>query len=157
MNADERLQLNKMIKESNVIDKTETIRKLKHSEKLKADVELMCELKKDHYDMDYKDLEASCFSKCSFLSQNYYDIYIKLLKDELDKTILMQFIEELKNIEDGRVDQHEASVNVGKLLKQLYIDSALKKAEKLDNNQSEEIKKPEIKQVSWLEYKKNNL
>ncbi len=157
MNADERLQLNKMIKESNVIDKTETIRKLRHSDKLKEDVELMCSLKKDHYDMSYSDLESLCFSQCSFLSQNYYDIYIKLLKDELDKSILMQFIEELKNIEDGKVDQHEASVNVGKLLKQLYIDSALKKAEKLDSKASEEIKKPEIKQVSWLEYKKNNL
>ena len=157
MNADERLQLNKMIKESNVIDKTATIRKLKHSDKLKADVELMSQLKKDHYDMEYNDLEAICFSNCSFLSQNYYDIYIKLLKDELDISILKQFIEELKKIEDGKVDQHEASVNVGKLLKQLYIDSALKKAEKLDGEISEQIKKPEIKKVSWLEYKKNNL
>ena len=58
----------------------------------------------------------------------------------------------LKMIEDGKVDQHEGSVHVGKILKELYIDSALKQGSNL------ELKNPKIepnsgKNVSWKEYK----
>ena len=35
-------------------------------------------------------------------------------------------------IEYEKVDQSEGSVMVGKLLKELYVDSALKRSEKLD-------------------------
>jgi hypothetical protein len=40
----------------------------------------------------------------------------------------------LKKIEDGQLDQHEGSFMVGTILKDIYVDSALKKAEKLDAN-----------------------
>ena len=33
----------------------------------------------------------------------------------------------VKDIEDGRLDQHDASYKVGTVLKEMYIDSALKK------------------------------
>ena len=46
---------------------------------------------------------------------------------------------ELKAIEDGDKDQHEASFTVGKLLKELYKDSALRKADKL-NYEGKKIK-----------------
>jgi hypothetical protein len=61
------------------------------------------------------------------------------------------------------VGQHEASVEVGTLLKQIYIDSALKKSEKLDKlhakssgsssggGSSESLPAP--KKVSWKQYK----
>jgi hypothetical protein len=64
----------------------------------------------------------------------------------------------LKLIEEGKVGQHEASVEVGKLLKQIYIDSALKKSEKLDkqhggsgSNASSSL--PPVKKISWNQYK----
>ena len=38
----------------------------------------------------------------------------------------------LKRIEDGKIDQHEGSYEVGLLLKKLYIDSVLKQKEKDD-------------------------
>jgi hypothetical protein len=46
---------------------------------------------------------------------------------------------------------------VGSILKEIYVDSALKKADKLDelNGKSAEPKKPEIK-ISWNQYKKMN-
>jgi hypothetical protein len=59
----------------------------------------------------------------------------------------------LKNIEDGGVDQHEASFLVGTLLKELYIDSALKKAEKLDKETETEQPKRLENNISWKEYK----
>ena len=56
-----------------------------------------------------------CFRQCSFLSSQYTDIYNKLYKNELNLEILYKFILELKAIEDGDKDQHEASFSVGKL------------------------------------------
>ena len=38
--------------------------------------------------------------------------------------MLNNFISCLKEIEDGKVDQNEASVKVGTILKEIYIDSA---------------------------------
>ena len=47
----------------------------------------------------------------------------------------MKLINVLKNIEEGDVDQHEGSVVVGKILKEMYIDSALK--QEAQRNQSD--------------------
>jgi hypothetical protein len=48
----------------------------------------------------------------------------------------------------------EASYEVGTILKEIYIDSALKKAEKLDanNETKEEYRGPDIN-LSWKQYK----
>ena len=55
--------------------------------------------------------------------------------------------------ENGELDQHEGSFIVGKILKEIYIDSALKKAEKIDNlyNQKEETIEPI--NISWKNWK----
>jgi hypothetical protein len=60
----------------------------------------------------------------------------------------------LKQIEDNELDQHEGSFKVGSLLKELYIDSALKKAEKL-NKQADLEEKPQVEpiKISWKQYK----
>ena len=98
------------------------------------------------------------FSGCvfSFLFNNYTDIFNKVKKDELNLDILISFINTLKAIEDGHLDQHEASVKVGKLLKELYIDSALRKADKLDNNIKKKEKTHPEKKVTWKQYKNLN-
>jgi len=64
----------------------------------------------------------------------------------------------LKSIEDEELDQHEGSFKVGTILKEIYIDSSLKKAEKLNENaeKTSEPKKPEI-QISWKQFKSINL
>ena len=61
----------------------------------------------------------------------------------------------LKHIEDGQVDQHEGSVLVGELLKELYVDSALRRADNLDKQNESEEKQTlyDGKQISWKEYK----
>jgi hypothetical protein len=68
--------------------------------------------------------------------------------------ILNKFLDVLRKIEDGELDQHEGSFLVGTLLKELYIDSALKKAEKLDELAE---KAPEPKHaennISWKQFK----
>lgn len=153
----DRLQLDKMLKANDVEDSTDLIRRTKHSNKIREDVKQLENLKKENkklYVTNFQKFDELAVQKCNFLFNNYTDIYNKVLKDELDINILNKFLGALEQIEDGKIDQHEASVKVGKYLKELYVDSALKVAEKNDtkenNNSKTEIK---YENISWSEYK----
>jgi hypothetical protein len=77
-------------------------------------------------------------------------------KDEIDHVLLFQLLDILQKIEDNVLDQHEASYEVGTILKKIYIDSALKKAEKLDAKYASEKPEEPIKEVvniDWKTYK----
>jgi len=154
MDDKQRLQLSNMIKVNNVEDQTDLIRQLKHSQILRNDVNNMIMLKAK-YRGDEEKIYNECISECNFLFTYYTDIFNKIRKDEIDIGILNKFLDVLRRIEDGELDQHEGSFTVGTLLKELYVDSALKKAEKLDEQfeKKDEPKRSEIK-ISWNQYKK---
>ena len=152
---DERLNLKKMINESECGDNTDNIRRLKHSVLMRDDVRKLDTLKNTHGDMkanNNDDFVLLCQNECKFLYSNYTDIFNKLVKDELDLTIMTKLLTVLKLIEDSKVDQHEGSVMVGKVLKELYVDSATKR---LDNLDKEHDKEPmsEGKTISWKQFK----
>jgi DNA repair exonuclease SbcCD nuclease subunit len=154
MDENQRLQLANMIKANNVEDQTNLIRNLKHSQILRNDVNNMI-LLKAKYRGDSEKIYAECVNECNFLFTYYTDIFNKIRKDEIDIGILNKFLDVLRRIEDGELDQHEGSFLVGSILKELYVDSALKKAEKLDEiaEKKEEPKKAEVN-ISWNQYKK---
>ncbi len=156
MDDNQRLQLQNMIKANNVEDQTEFIRNLKHSQVIRQDVNTMILLKAKYRGDDAK-IHEECVNECNFLFTYYTDIYNKIRKDEIDIGILNKFLDVLKRIEDGELDQHEGSFLVGTILKELYVDSALKKADKL--NENEEPRPEPIKpqqNVSWKQFKKLN-
>ena len=159
MNDLERLNLQKMIKENDSENNTDKIRTLKHSLKIKEEVDVLLQLKKDYHGLaksNPSEFDTICTNKCSFLFNNYTDIYNKVKKDEINLSILLRLLNVLHSIEEGAVDQHEGSFEVGKLLKQIYIDSALRKAERLnEDSEYTETKKP-VEQISWSEFKKQN-
>ena len=76
-------------------------------------------------------------AQCEFLATYYTDIFNKIRKDNIDLAILEQVFAALEDIETGRCDQHEASFKVGTLLKKVYVDSALRAADKLQSNVDE--------------------
>ena len=95
-------------------------------------------------------------SQCNFLFTNYTDIFNKVKKEEIILGTLWDLLDVLKNIEDGRLDQHDGAYEVGKLLKSIYIDGALMKADKIDKKTGEVIPaRPQAKKkkISWREYK----
>jgi hypothetical protein len=158
LNNNERLNLDKLIKESDCENNTEHIRKVKHSVLLRDDIRNMDRLKTTHKDLrilDNDKFQQICQRECSFLFTNYSDIFNRLIKDELDLTIMTKLLTILKLIEDGKVDQHEGSVMVGRLLKELYVDSAIKHGENLDKQYDSEPKPEKIDgmKISWKEYK----
>ena len=159
LNSNDRLQLNKMIKESDAEDKTELIRKTKHSQIIKEQVDLLQNLKKTHknlYENNFTKFDELAVKECQFLFRYYTEIYNKVLKNEINLEILDKFLNVLKLIENGEIDQHEGSVKVGTYLKELYIDSALKKTEKNDKNSNENEDSREIEEIniSWSQFKK---
>jgi len=158
----ERIHLDKMIRVNEAEDHTSQIRELKHSQKIFEDVNILMKIKKDwgsRATTDVSEFDDECVTKCNFLFNKYTEIFNKVKKDEINMDILLQLINVLHYIEDGAVDQHEGSVMVGKLLKQIYIDGALKKADKLnedsrkeDGDKEDEIR--EAKNIGWNAYKK---
>ena len=155
MDDNARLQLQQMIKANNVEDQTGLIRELKHSVLLRNDVNNLVMLK-TKYANDNETLIMEAMNDCNFLFTYYTDIFNKIRKNEIDMKILLQFLDVLKQIEDGEVDQHEGSFLVGKLLKELYVDSALKKADKI-NEEIEKNKPVEVVvepiDINWKKYK----
>ena len=157
MDDNQRLHLQKMIAVNNVEDQTGLIRDLKHCHILRDNVNNLVMLKAKHFD-DPEALNLEAMTECNFLFTYYTDLYNKIRKDEIDLKILFQFIDVLRKIEDGQMDQHEGSYEVGLLLKKIYVDSALRKAEKL--NAITGVVEPEYKgpqvDISWKQYKMMN-
>ena len=157
MDDQSRLQLQQMIQANNVEDQTQLIRDLKHSVLLRADINQLLKLKATYAD-DQNMIIQEGMNDCSFLFTYYTDIFNKIRKDEIDIKILFYFIDVLKKIEDGELDQHEGSFLIGKILKEMYVDSALKKAEKI--NKSDQEKEKEAKEeerkglpIQWKQWK----
>ena len=155
MDDNQRLHLQKMITANNVEDNTDLIRQLKHSHILREDVNNLIMLKSKYFD-DPNKINLEGMTECTFLFTYYTDIYNKIRKDEIDLKILFNALDVLRDIEDEKIDQHEGAFEFGNLLKKIYVDSALKKAEKLNVETGEkepEYKGPQVN-VSWSEFKK---
>ena len=155
MDNNQRLHLQKMISTNNVEDTTDLIRQLKHSHILREDVNNLIMLKSKYIDEPDK-IHLEGMSECNFLFTYYTDIYNKIRKDEIDLKILFNAFDVLRDIEDGKLDQHEGAFEFGNLLKKIYVDSALKKAEKLNaetGEKEQQYKGPQVN-VSWSQFKK---
>lgn len=178
LNDVERLQLQKMISENQVTDQTELIRKLKHSHVLRDNVNQLIAIKAkvamqpDLSTDEERDqaIQMEAMTECSFLYMYYTDIYNRVKKDEIDLSLLYKAFDVLRDIEDGRLDQHTGAYTFGQLLKEIYIDSALKKADKMDAKYNKETGKATVpdltkgtstgefsgaqEELTWVEYKR---
>jgi hypothetical protein len=173
MTDQQRLLLSLMVKQHNVTDQTDLIRQLKHSDRIMAEVEAMrAILAKYPSPLPARGelldaARAECADAAAFLFANYTDIFVRVLKGNLDIDILREIIGYLKKIEDGEVDQHEASYQIGHLLKRMYVDSAVKQVVKNDLEEEKEKEaanagaitapaKPQLKAqpaLTWKAYK----
>ena len=125
LSDNERIHLKRLINESECEDNTGNIRRLKHSTLIRDDVRKIDTLQQANIELMLADpnaFEELCINECPFLYTNYTDIFNKLMKRELDFTIMTKLLVILKLIEDEKVDQHEGSVMCGKVLKELYIE-----------------------------------
>ena len=156
-----RLKLTQMIEENNVSDQTDLIRELRHSSIIKREALLLSEMVATYSHLSYADLRTLTMIDCNFLFTYYTDIYNRILKKEIDINILNKFLTVLERIETGEIGQHEGSYLVGQSLKELYIDSALKKSEHLDQKYSASnesvVNTPPVVNITWKQYKKQHI
>ena len=160
---EERINLQDLLHSSasEFVDHTETIRRLKHSSHIRRDVEKL------HYEIhNSADLIAMTrpeerLGPCSlitpFLHENYTDLFFKVVRDELNLDLFRALLDVLEKIEQGSHDQHSASVQIGTLLRDLYVDSNRRMSQHLDemNGASEgadSFRQP-ARSMSYLEYK----
>lgn len=153
MDAQQEKVLNRLIKENDVQDNTDKIKSLRHSPKIRNDVAVIQNIKRQLKTKDFAKLDKEAIHKCSFLYANYPNIYNKLLKDEIDIKVLYTFLDELAKIENGDQDQHEASYNIGMLLKSMYVDKKIGLDSKDKSNDSSKKKRKKTSKLSYAEYK----
>lgn len=144
MNDVQKLQLQKMVAANDAVDYTDEIRKTKHSSIIRQEVKNLLKAKQTYARLaksNNNEFEKICLSRANWLFMNYPDIYNRVYKDELNINILDALLNKLSDIENGRVGQHEASVEVGQILKEMYVDSALRKADKVEQAQQRKDKR----------------
>jgi hypothetical protein len=158
----DRLDLKQMLTNMDYQDNTEHIRKVKHSLSLRKDIAVLESLKSSDaqlYNSDIEAFKAFAAVKCDFLYNHYPDIFNKVIKNELHLGIMKSLLEILGMIEDGKLNQEEGSILVGKILKELYLDSAVRTADNI--NRQYESEKPAIndgdKSISWSEWKSKSI
>jgi hypothetical protein len=160
MDEDDRLQLQRMIAANGTQDFTQEIRRTKHSKQIKEQVSLLLKCKRDYARLAKSrpdEFEKICLGRCGWLFDHYFDIYNRVFKDELNLDILHSLLTKLRQIEDGELDQHEASYHVGMILKEMYVDSALRKEDKLEKGREKHNKRRGIvekkpKKISYAQY-----
>lgn len=165
MNETERLNLKKMLaNNTDYVDHTEDIRRVKHSGLLLDSLRDIEKLKRANQELratDYKAFEELCQNTAPLMYKLYTDLFHKLVKDELNLVILVKLIRVLELIENEQIDQNEGSALVGKMLKEMYVDSAIRRGDNLDkehngngDGSSAPVEKREpAKQISWRQWR----
>jgi hypothetical protein len=152
MDETEKNDLQRMIKANNVDNNTELIRQTGESQQIWKNVNTLLNLMNVHKEMHLQSpaiFKELCQKTVPFLHTKYNIIFDKVINKEINLDILLKMINKLKHIEEGGLDQHEASFEVGKLLKVQYIDKVLNENE----NENENINI----NISWNEYSKQQL
>ena len=158
LTAQETIDLKRLISESDCEDNTANIRMLKHSALIRADIVTLTKFigtVGQASSLDPSEFERMARATVPFLADHYHDIFMRIMKKEMDLDIMHRVLLVLEGIEAGTLDQHEGSVVVGKLLKELYLDSAVRRGQHLDEQYAQEqVPKEEGKSVSWSAFKK---
>lgn len=158
MDNNQKVLLKKLINENDIEDQTDKIRELKHSALIKQDIINFNILKQKNTELYLKDpdqFNKLCIQECNFLFTNYTDIYHKVIKNTIDLNMFGYFLQILEQIEQGTLDQHTASFKIGTLLKEIYIDSAVREGDLLDE-QNAQPDKNKGSNLSWKQYKTQN-
>ena len=141
----DRFQLKKMVEAHKVEDNTSRLREAQHSSEIRRCVQYILEKKK--VTKTKAELEAAISGECGFLLFHYYDIYNLVLKDG-DVVLLNKFLDVLEKIELGQCDQHEGSFLVGKILKEMYIDTVVRETSRVAD-----VKATKPKEITWAAYR----
>ena len=92
MDSNQRLNLQKMMSEFDVVDQTSAIRNLKQSSKIKTEVDTILKIMEDNPNLSHDELDKLCISSCQLLF-NQYTFF--LIKNLLQMKLLVGHIDHL--------------------------------------------------------------
>lgn len=138
MDESQKEKLTEMIDEFKTIDSTTEIRNSPKSTKILKEVNVLRQL------MNSNACKDVCTQRCPLLSSKYTHIFEGIVNKTINFSVLHSILSTLKQIENGELNQHEASFQVGTLLKETYVNEKLN----ISNESLQEEKK-----LSWRQYK----
>lgn len=141
MNEKQKHVLNQILSENDVYDPTEAIRHFKHSQIIRKEVQTLQTLMEEYKD-DPEGLEFNCTVDCAFLHTYFNDLLQKLKSGEYPFHVLYHMLDRLRDVEEGKKDNHEASFQTGNLLIDSYVKPKLAAAASVPKHK-----------ISWKEYK----
>jgi hypothetical protein len=124
MDNKQKAQLQRMIEEYGVQDTTQDIRDAKQSSILLKELHEFERFRRTSRLSKYMFAEKAR-TILSYWHTNYKSIFDKIVMNEINMDILNTFVLTLKQVEDGNLNQHEASFKIGSILKQMYVDSKI--------------------------------
>ena len=168
MDDKDRENLAKLLKAYEPDENTGLIRTQKNSSIIKEETMSFKKLQQTHERMmktNSKMFRNMATKKCMLISEKFPMIFEKMLSNTLDYDVFGRFIFMLEQIENGRMNQHEASYHVGMLLKKMFVDTQIGE-DGVENTTSEStatlsdgqvIEKSDLerntKEVSWAQFK----
>ena len=157
LDQNDKMNLKNLVAKMGAEDNTENIRKWKHSTRIRDDIRTLDTLTQEQSQLKYINPDQYvelCKKTAPFLFENYQDLFKRMIRRELDLTIMTKLLVILKLIEDDKVNQHEGAAMFAKILKELYIDSAVKHGDNIDKeHQTNDLEKSVGKEISWREFK----
>jgi hypothetical protein len=147
------INLKSLINNNDYQDNTEYIRRCKNSQKLRRDTNHLKHLKSIHQGTQ-EELRQKANNECSHLFMHHTDLLNRMIKDELDFPMFEKILDALESIENGNETQDSASTNIGQMLADLYVNSALKQKQISDESNTPKTT-TSVKNISWKEYKQS--
>lgn len=149
------INLKSLINNNDYQDNTDYIRRCKNSQKLRKDTNHLKHLKLTHQGTQEELREKAC-TECYHLFMHHTDLLNRMIKDELDMPMFEKILDALESIENGNETQESASTNIGQMLADLYVNSALKQKQNSDETESDTTKTiTPVKNITWKEYKQS--
>ena len=135
------------------IDNTELIRNQKMGSTFEKEVAIMNKILNKYKNKNkYELVREKCINECPILFEHNTLLFNKIIKQEIDLDLLTEFINIMKEIENGICDYNSACVKISEILKCIYIDSALKKSDKLDIENPPSPKR-DVSHLSYTDWK----
>ena len=108
-------------------DNTQNIRFYKNSSRIRQEIEMLRQLKRSEptTDNEREAWKVECQTQCLFLYTYFTQMFQLLLDSGMNFDHLEVLLRVLEDIENGILDQHDASVKIGQFLKTLYIDAKI--------------------------------
>lgn len=152
MDNKQKAQLQQMIEEYGVQDSTNEIREKKQSVVMMQELQAYKHFKRTSRLSKHMFVEKAR-QVLKYWHSNYKSIFDKIVMNEIDLDILNTFVMTLKDVEDGKINQHEASFRIGTLLKKIYVDEKINEPQKANSKKATTSSSSSSSTLTWKQYK----